>query len=219
MIVAKTARNRRSSGEILLHERPHYVPLKPVFMIHDVVRNAELFGDAASGVDVLNRAAAALHLLGHAFGSGKAALVPELHGQTDNSVPLSAQHGGDGRRIDTARHGYGNGLCGHSSAVNPLVHYRRCTQKQYVRPAETGEKTIREASALQAPQEFQYSSQQHGGSWRGARDICIHSAYFVHRTPHGRAFFEYSAPSPAYAYSPHQISPRYRLLPLHASAG
>src|SRR5258708_23526465 len=129
MIVAKTARNRRSSGEILLHERPHYVPLKPLFMIHDVVRNAEVFGAAASVVDVLNRAAAALHLLGHAFASDKAALVPELHGQTDNSVPLSAQHGGDGRRIDTARHGYGNGLWGHGYRLEPRsqrseLHYR-----------------------------------------------------------------------------------------------
>src|SRR5258708_33681456 len=98
MIVAKTARNRRAAGEILLHERPHYVPLKPVFMIHDVVRNAQVFGDAASGVDVLNRAAAALHLLGRAFAFGKAALLPELPGQTDNSVPLSTLHGGHGRR-------------------------------------------------------------------------------------------------------------------------
>src|SRR5258707_1065947 len=117
VIVAKAARNRRASGEILLHERPHYVLLKTFFMIYDVVRNAQVFGDAASVVNILNRAAASLHLLGHTLASGKAALVPELHGQANYSVAFRAQHSRDGRRIDTARHGYGNGLCGHKCSL------------------------------------------------------------------------------------------------------
>ena len=65
---------------------------------------------AARVVDVVERAAASLHRLRHALVSGQAALVPQLHGQADDVVPLGAQHGRDGGGIHTARHGYGDGL-------------------------------------------------------------------------------------------------------------
>jgi hypothetical protein len=42
--------------------------------------------------------------------SSQTALVPELHGQADNIAPVGAQDGRDGRRVDSARHGYGDGL-------------------------------------------------------------------------------------------------------------
>jgi hypothetical protein len=41
---------------------------------------------------------------------GEAPLVPELHGQADNVVALGAEYGRDGGGIDTARHGYGDGI-------------------------------------------------------------------------------------------------------------
>ena len=69
-----------------------------------------MLGHAAGVVNVVERAAASLHRLGHALVSGQTALVPELHGQADDVVSVGAQHGRDGGRIHTARHGYGDGL-------------------------------------------------------------------------------------------------------------
>src|SRR6266853_660731 len=39
---------------------------------------------------------------------GEAALVPELHGESDDGAALLLQEGGDGGRVDTAGHGDGN---------------------------------------------------------------------------------------------------------------
>src|SRR5581483_7164788 len=61
VIVAETARNRRTSGEILVHERTNHVALEALLMVHDVVRNAKLLGDVPRVVNVLDRAAAPLH--------------------------------------------------------------------------------------------------------------------------------------------------------------
>ncbi len=61
-----------------------------------------MLGHAAGVVDVVERAAASGDLLGHAFVSGEAALVPELHGQADDVVSLGAEHGCDSGGIDSA---------------------------------------------------------------------------------------------------------------------
>ena len=71
-------------------------------MIDDVVGDADLLGDAAGVVDVVEGAAASGDLLGHAFMSGEPALVPELHGQIDDVVFFGAQHGRDGGGVHTA---------------------------------------------------------------------------------------------------------------------
>ena len=121
MIVAQAARNGSASGEILLHEGTHHFALKTVFVIDHVIRNADGLGDAARVINIVERAAASLDRLGHAVVAGQAALVPELHGQADDVVSLGAQHGRDGRGIDSARHGYGDGLWNSASTISYLA--------------------------------------------------------------------------------------------------
>ena len=110
MIVAEAAGDGRAPGKILLDERTNHVALEALLVIDHVVRDADLLGDAAGVVNIVERAAASLHGLGHALLAGEAALVPELHGQADDVVSLGAQHGRDGGRVHTARHGYGDGF-------------------------------------------------------------------------------------------------------------
>src|ERR1700691_4027414 len=60
-------------------------------------------------VHVVERAAAPSNLLRHALVPSQTPLVPELHRQPNDVVPLGAQHGRDGGGIHTARHSYRNG--------------------------------------------------------------------------------------------------------------
>ena len=110
VIVAEAARDRRAPGKILLDERPHHIALKALFVIDHVVGDAEGLGHAASIVDIVDRTAAALHGFGHAFVPGETALVPELHGQADDVAAFGAQHGRNGRGVDSSRHGDGDGF-------------------------------------------------------------------------------------------------------------
>src|SRR5438270_6808992 len=103
MIVAEAARDGRASGKIIGDEGADDVAFEALFVIDDVIGNADVLGDAACVVDIVEGAAAAGHLLGHALVSGEAALVPELHGQADDVVSLGAQHGGNGGGIDSTR--------------------------------------------------------------------------------------------------------------------
>src|SRR5882724_10521713 len=118
MIVAETAGDRRASGKILFDEGTDYVALKTLFVIDDIVRDADGLGDTARVVDVVERAAASLDGLGHALVSSEAALVPELHRQADDVMPLNAEHGRYGRGVDSAGHGDRDGLGGHGGIVN-----------------------------------------------------------------------------------------------------
>src|SRR5581483_6808838 len=102
-------RNRSAAGEILLHKRTNDIALKAVLMIHDVVRNADRFRNTTCVIDIIERATATLNGLGHALVTGEAALVPELHGQADDVVTFGAQHGRNGRGVNSSRHGNGNG--------------------------------------------------------------------------------------------------------------
>ena len=83
MVVAERAGDGRASGEILLDEGADDVALEALLLVDDVVRDVEVLGDAAGVVDIIDRAAAALHLLGHAFLAGETALVPELQREAD----------------------------------------------------------------------------------------------------------------------------------------
>ena len=58
VVVAQRAGNRRAPGEIVLHEGAHHGVLEEPLEIHDVVRQAEVLGDALGVVDVVDRAAA-----------------------------------------------------------------------------------------------------------------------------------------------------------------
>ena len=91
-----------------LDEGADDVALEALLLVDDVIGDAEVLGDAAGVVDVVDRAAAALHLLGHALLAGETALVPELHGEADELVALGLEHGRHGRGVDSAGHGYGD---------------------------------------------------------------------------------------------------------------
>src|SRR5271166_2080415 len=110
MVVAKAARNRGSPGKIIFDEGTHHVLFEARLLIDDVVRNAKLFGYVTGVVHIVDGTTATLHRFGHALVARQAALVPELHGEANDLVPALAEHGRDGRRIDTARHGYSYGL-------------------------------------------------------------------------------------------------------------
>src|SRR5271163_3372611 len=122
MVVAERAGDGGSSGEILLDEGTDDITLEALLMVDDVVGDVEVLGDAAGVIHVVDGAAAAEHLLGHALLAGEAALVPELHGQADELVAFRLEHGGDGRGVDSAGHGYRNrvvDLLLHSFSLSP----------------------------------------------------------------------------------------------------
>jgi len=53
-------------------------------VIDYVVRNAEGFGHASGIVNIVERTAAALNGFRHAGVAGETALIPQLHGQSDD---------------------------------------------------------------------------------------------------------------------------------------
>src|SRR5271163_1612297 len=108
MVVTERAGNGGASGEILLDEGAHDIALEALLMVDDVVGDVEVLGDAARVIHVVDGAATSASLLRHALFAGKAALVPELHGESDELVALGLEHGGDGRGVDSAGHGYCN---------------------------------------------------------------------------------------------------------------
>src|SRR3954463_5064678 len=79
-------------------------------MIEHVVWNPNLPRHTTRVVHIVERAAASMNGLRHAFTSCQAALVPQLHGQPYDVVTLRAQHGRNGGRIHTARHRHRYGL-------------------------------------------------------------------------------------------------------------
>ncbi len=97
VIVAESAGNRRAAGEVLVDERTDDLGLEPVLRVDEVVGNAEVLGDAARVVYVVDGTAAALHRFGHALAAGEAALIPELQREPDDGVSLGVEHRGDGR--------------------------------------------------------------------------------------------------------------------------
>ncbi len=53
MVVAERTGDRRPAGEVLGDERPHHILLEALFLVDDVVGNAEVLGDAAGVVHVV----------------------------------------------------------------------------------------------------------------------------------------------------------------------
>src|SRR5438477_12440718 len=77
----------------------HYVALKSVLVIDDVVGDADGLCYAARVVYVIERTTAALHGLGHSRMASQTALIPELHREGDEIVYYVAGHGRDGGGI------------------------------------------------------------------------------------------------------------------------
>ncbi len=53
MVVAQRAGNRRAPGKILAHKGPHHILLEALFLIHDVIRNAQMLSNASRIVYVV----------------------------------------------------------------------------------------------------------------------------------------------------------------------
>ena len=112
VVVAEGAGNGRAAGEVLGDEGADDLVFEAVLGVDEVVGDAEVLGDAAGVVDVVDGAAAALDGFGHAFAAGEAALVPELQGKADEVVALGVEQRGDGGGVDSAGHGHGDGVIG-----------------------------------------------------------------------------------------------------------
>src|SRR5215472_4234725 len=81
VVIAEGAGDGRAAGEVLADEGADDLVLKALLRVHEVVGDAEVLGDAAGVVDIIDGAAAALDFHGHAFAASEAALVPELQGK------------------------------------------------------------------------------------------------------------------------------------------
>ena len=108
VIVAHGAGDGRAAFEVIRDERTNDVELELALEIHDVKRDAEMFGDAAGVVHVVVRAAA---MPGGAviLQLRQAALIPELHGEADNGLRAVVEDGGDRGAVHAAAHGDGDG--------------------------------------------------------------------------------------------------------------
>ena len=110
VIVAQAAGDRSSTRQVFPNKRLHHLALKPLLLVHHVIRNAKGLGYPPGIVDIIQGAAAANRGLGHAFPAGQTALVPQLQGEPYDAVALGGQQGGYRGGIDSTRHGDGNGL-------------------------------------------------------------------------------------------------------------
>ena len=85
----------------------HHARLELFFEIDYVVWKIQVLRDGFGIVDIIKRATAVLRGA-VALKFGEAALIPELHGKADDVAALLLQESGDGGRIDTTGHGYGD---------------------------------------------------------------------------------------------------------------
>src|SRR5207302_9235893 len=90
--VAGNTRNRRLAIQIAVDERLHYVALEFLFQIQNIERKAQLLRDATRVVNVIQRAAARRQRVAIFVHTDTAALVPQLHREADQFVPLLLQN-------------------------------------------------------------------------------------------------------------------------------
>ena len=130
-VVAKRAGNRRAAGQIVGNERLDDLLFEALFEIHHVIGNAKNGGNKAGIVDIIKRTAAAgCAALGREM--GQTALIPELHSQANNRVPLALQETSDNGAIDSARHcdGYGGVIRQGEPPVHGVCLPRRPRHRQ-----------------------------------------------------------------------------------------
>ena len=85
VVVAERAGDGRAAVEILVDEGADDILLEALLLVDDVVGNAEVLGDAAGVIDIIQGAAAAgLGGIGNAVLACEAGLVPELEGEADD---------------------------------------------------------------------------------------------------------------------------------------
>jgi hypothetical protein len=105
--VAVGAGDGGAAGKILLDEGTHDAGFELFFEVDDIVRKIQMLGYALGVVNVVERAAAVLRGA-IALEFREAALIPELHGKADDGAVLLEEDRGNGRRVDSTGHGYGD---------------------------------------------------------------------------------------------------------------
>ena len=110
VIVAKRAGNGRAAGEVLADEGTDNILLEALFLIDDVVGDAEALGDTAGVIHIVQgTATAGLGRVRNAVLAGKAGLIPKLEGEPNDGLARVGEDGRDRRGVDSSGHGDGNG--------------------------------------------------------------------------------------------------------------
>jgi len=131
MIVAERARNRRAAGEIVVNKRTDDSIFKTLLEIYNVMRKAEMFGDALGVVHIVD-AAATMPFVSLRVEFGKAALIPKLHGEADDWSALLAQHCGDGGTVNATAHRDGGERRGSVFRVVIFVAHQRWLNVRHI---------------------------------------------------------------------------------------
>src|SRR5215204_4169511 len=93
--------NRSFAAQVALDKRLHYIAFKLAFEVEDVKRKTKLFADAACVVNVVKRTTARRQRITVFVDTDAAPLVPQLHREADQVVPLLLEQRGRRRRIHT----------------------------------------------------------------------------------------------------------------------
>src|SRR5262245_14130154 len=108
-VVAEDAGAWRFASQIARNERGDNRTFELIFEIQDIEGNAKMRGNTPGVPDVVERAAASgAAQIGRILALQRAALIPELHRQTNDFFAGISQHDSCGRRIYAAAHGHGN---------------------------------------------------------------------------------------------------------------
>ncbi len=117
-LIAAHARDRGAAFEVAIDEIVDDGVLKAIFVVQQIVRNAEGIGDAPRIDDVLARAtSAAFH--------GRCAHIVKLQGDAHDVVALAREHPGDDRGIHAARHRHHDAGVGGRLGKAEAVHIWR----------------------------------------------------------------------------------------------
>ncbi len=91
VVVAERTGNGCAPGQILADEGADDVLLEALLLVDYVIGNAEVFGDMACVIDVVERTATAcLGRVGNTMLAGEAGLVPKLESEADYILPFLA---------------------------------------------------------------------------------------------------------------------------------
>ena len=102
--VAIGARDGSTSAEVVLYKGTDDAVFEVCFKIDDVMGKVEMLGNALGVVDIIEGATAVLR--GPVtLKFRQPALIPELHGKTNNRAALLLQNSSNGGRVHAARHG------------------------------------------------------------------------------------------------------------------
>jgi hypothetical protein len=105
--IAVRAGDWRSASEILINERPHDALFKLFLEVDDVMRKIQVLRYALGVIHIIEGAAAVLRRA-FALQFGKAALIPQLHGQTNDWMTLLAEQRSNGGTVHATGHGHGD---------------------------------------------------------------------------------------------------------------